>query len=260
MIFRNCYGLLFRIVAAILLTSLGSIAFSQAIQSFTTQPTSIVGGGFVTGTIAFRNHLQADVIVNINYGDFCSGPSSVLITTGNLSREFTFLTKPVAQIQNVVLTAHVNSDSSASNSIAHLSILPTPFTSFTISPATLVGGNYAVGTVLLGGPAPANGLSVTLTSSKTDAVILPSNVTVPPGSTSVSFDIATSGVTSAAKVSITAKIGTTSKPANLTVVPSTLSSLTINPSSVVGGTNATGTVTLTGAAPKGGSKISLTKF
>jgi hypothetical protein len=60
---------------------------------------------------------------------------------------------------------------------------------------------------------------------------------------------------------ITATLGTSSQQASLTITPAsggvTLSSLTLNPTSVSGGNNSTGTVTLTGAAPSGGASVTL---
>jgi hypothetical protein len=43
----------------------------------------------------------------------------------------------------------------------------------------------------------------------------------------------------------------------ITAVPVTLSSLTLNPTTVIGGKDSTGTITLNEAAPAGGVKVSL---
>ena len=58
-------------------------------------------------------------------------------------------------------------------------------------------------------------------------------------------------------VTISAVYGTT-RSTTLTVGAATLTSLSINPSTVPVGTQSTGTVTLTGAAPPSGSVVSLT--
>src|SRR5262249_33742622 len=65
----------------------------------------------------------------------------------------------------------------------------------------------------------------------------------------------------AAAVTITGTLGGVSRTASLTVNPTpaapTLSSVTINPTSVVGGAPSTGAVNLTAAAPTGGAIVTL---
>src|SRR6202040_180270 len=69
------------------------------------------------------------------------------------------------------------------------------------------------------------------------------------------------GVTASTTIGISAIYGGTTRSASLTVTPPplpTVSSLTLNPSSVVGGLGySTGTVTLTGPAPAGGAQVFL---
>jgi hypothetical protein len=77
---------------------------------------------------------------------------------------------------------------------------------------------------------------------------------VPQGATSKTFAITTKVVSAITPVTITAAIGSTTTKTTLTVTP-TLSSLSILPTSVVGNSNATATVTLTGPAPTGGAAI-----
>jgi len=88
-------------------------------------------------------------------------------------------------------------------------------------------------------------------------------VTVPAGQTSANFIVTTTAVTTDTVATITAFVGTTSKSANLTVTrngvppPPTLSSITLSPTTVVGGNTSQATVTLSGAAPTGGAIVSL---
>jgi hypothetical protein len=130
-----------------------------------------------------------------------------------------------------------------------------------VNPASVTGGNSSTGTVTLSGPAPAGGAQVALSSNSTTVARVPSSVTVAAGATSASFTIGTSAVTSSTAVTISASFGGASRSASLTVAlaPSslpTLSSLRLNPSSVIGGLeSSTGTVTLSGPAPSGGAQI-----
>ena len=130
------------------------------------------------------------------------------------------------------------------------------------SPSSVTGGAASTGTVTLTAGAPAGGASVAL-SSNIAAASVPPSVTVGAGSTSATFNITTAAVTSQTVGTLTATYGGVSKTAAFTVNPSppppaaALSTLTISPTSVVGGASATGTVRLTAAAPANGATVNL---
>ena len=135
--------------------------------------------------------------------------------------------------------------------------------SLSVNPASVTGGNSSTGTVTLSGVAPSGGAVVALSSSNTTAARVPSSVTVAAGATSATFTVSTSAVAASTTVSISGAYGGVTRSASFTVTPapppaSTLSSLTLNPTNVVGGVqSATGTVTLSGAAPSGGAVVTL---
>jgi hypothetical protein len=135
--------------------------------------------------------------------------------------------------------------------------------SVALNPASVVGGNSSMGTVTLSGPAPAGGAQVALSSSNTTAARVPASVAVATGATSATFTISTSAVAASTAVTISATYGGVSRTALLTVqlVPPpapTLTSLTLNPTSVVGGLQSSkGTVTLSAPAPAGGAQVTL---
>jgi hypothetical protein len=132
----------------------------------------------------------------------------------------------------------------------------------TVNPSSVVGGTGSTATVILSAAAPSGGAVVTLTSSNTGTVTVPSSVTVAAGATSTSFAAATAAVTSSTAVTLTASYNGTSRTTTLTVTPepppASLQALTLQPTSVTGGTTAQGTVTLTSAAPTGGAMVTLT--
>ena len=132
--------------------------------------------------------------------------------------------------------------------------------SLTLNPTSVVGGSSSQGTVTLSGAAPTGGAMVTLSSSNTTAGQVPANVMVPVGATTATFAITTSSMTAAASSTISASFGGSSASAVLNVTPATPMisvSLTLNPTSVVGGSGSQGTVTLSGAAPTGGATVTL---
>ena len=99
---------------------------------------------------------------------------------------------------------------------------------------------------------PTPGVAVVTLSSDNAAAAVPANVTVAEGSTTATFTVNTSAVGAQVSATISGTYNGT-QSATLTVNPPTLSSVSVNPTSVTGGTSSTGTVTLGSAAPAGGA-------
>jgi hypothetical protein len=131
----------------------------------------------------------------------------------------------------------------------------------TVNPATVTGAGTSTGTVSLSAAAPAGGVLVTLASSNTSAATVPASVSVPAGAVSATFSITVNTVTSTSTVAISGVYSGVTKSANLTVNPPaatvSLLSITLSPTTIVGGKNSTGTAKLTAAAPAGGALVSL---
>jgi hypothetical protein len=134
-------------------------------------------------------------------------------------------------------------------------------TAVSASPNQVVGGNGATGTVTLTAPAPTGGATISL-GSASSAVGVPASVSVAQGATSATFAIFTSVVTSTTSTTLSASYAGVTKTTTFTVTPAaiapSLATLTLNRSSIVGGTSTAGTVTLTSAAPGGGATVTLT--
>ena len=120
----------------------------------------------------------------------------------------------------------------------------------------VTGGSSSTGTVTMNGAAPTGGAVVSLSSSDASASV-PATVTIPEGTTSTTFTVATSPVAAKTTAVIMAAFGGVTQTATIAVEPPVLSSVTLNPSSVTGGSTSTGTVTLSGPAPAGGAVIAL---
>jgi hypothetical protein len=136
------------------------------------------------------------------------------------------------------------------------STAPAALSGLSVSPASVLGGGHATGTITLDKAADAAGFVVQLSSSSSAASV-PSSVTVAAGSASATFDIATSPVGQDTAVSIAATSGSASLRAGLTVVAPVPIGLAFAPAGVKGGSSSTGTVTLSGPAPAGGLVIAL---
>jgi hypothetical protein len=135
-----------------------------------------------------------------------------------------------------------------------------------LSQSSVVAGDSVQATVTLSQPAPAGGAVVNLAGVVNTAAVtvqMPASVTVAEGDTSASFTVSTNattlaGFTRPALVDIQAAFGDTTQTAPLAVAPPlSLTSLGVAPGNVTGGTNATGTVTLSGPAPAGGALVTL---
>jgi hypothetical protein len=127
--------------------------------------------------------------------------------------------------------------------------------SLSISPSSVQNGTTAQGTVSLAFADSADN-SVLVFSSDTSVATVPATVVIPAGSISATFPIATNAAAPATIVQITAWVGNTPRSANLSVNAATpsgpsLTSVSFVPKTIVGGQNATGTVTFTAAITQG---------
>ena len=127
--------------------------------------------------------------------------------------------------------------------------------SVALSPSSVNGGSSSTGTVTLTSPAPSGGAVVTLSSNNAAATV-PASVTVGAGSTTGTFAVATSAVGATTLATISGSYNG-SKSATLTINSPVLSTISLNPTSVTGGSSSTGTVTLTRPAPAGGALVML---
>jgi hypothetical protein len=99
---------------------------------------------------------------------------------------------------------------------------------------------------------------VRLSSNSPDAT-LPSSVTVPPGSKTATFTVKSAPVAVNVNAVITAKFGTVTETASLTVEAAQFTGFTVAPDTFVGSstTSVTGTLTLNGPPPSAGATIKL---
>jgi len=227
---------------------------AATLSSVTGSPGSVVGGNNSTGTVTLNGVAPpqgAVVALSSSNSAAAQVPPTVTISGGSKAATFTITTTPVAASASVTITAIYGVTRTTT-----LTVNSATLSSLTRSPSSVVGGNNSTGTLTLNGAAPAGGATVTLSSSNTSAAQVPRSVTIGAGSTTATFVITTSGVASSTSVTITAVYGTT-KTTTLTVSVASLIALTLNPSTVTGGSSSIGTLTLNGAAPPAGASVSL---
>ena len=238
-----------------------------SLASLGLNPTSVTGGNSSTGTVTLSGPAPAggaQVALSSSNTAAATVPSSVTVAAGATSATFTVSTSGVTASTTVTISAAYGGVTrTASITVAPAALPPPTLSSLTLNPASVIGGTQSsTGTVTLSGAAPAGGATVALSSSN-GAARVPSSVTVVAGATSATFTVSSSAVAASTTVTISAAYGGVTRSASLTVAPvppppATLSSLTLNPTNVIGGLQtSTGTVTLSAPAPAGGATVML---
>jgi len=217
-------------------------------------PSTVQGGSNSTCTVTLNQPAPSGGWVVSLSSDNVNAqvPSTVSVPAGQISASFPVTTTVVA----TQVTADISAQPGVFQS-ATLTITPPPLTSVSVNPTSVTAGAGATGTVTIGGVAPTSGL-VVLLSSSSSAVKVPASVNILSGASTATFAITTSGVDGTTPAIITGTLNNQPQTATLTVNPAALTSIALNPTSVLGGTNSTGTVTLNGPAGPSGDVVSLT--
>jgi hypothetical protein len=230
-----------------------------SVGSVTLNPSTLPGGLGVstTGTVTLTQAAPsggAQVTVNLpngtNYASFTSETSDVDsvtidIAAGATTANFTLFTKAVLINQLVKVRATYTGTFKETT----LQVVPW-LVSEQLPAATMVGGdpNNMRGVVTLAAPAPAGGVAIALTASDSAVQFVGLPFVIPAGQTSAQFTLTSDGVDAPTAVSVQATLLGLTKSASLTLLPATLQSITLTPSTVAGGSPSVATITLNGKA------------
>jgi uncharacterized protein (TIGR03437 family) len=228
---------------------------SGTISGLGIAPSTVVGGqANATGTVTLGTAAPAGgILVSLSSNSgAASVPASIVIPQGQTSGNFTVTTSTVGSTTAATITATSANTMNAGLTI-HQAI---NIGGVSVNPTTVTGGSGSTGTVTLSAPAGPGGVSVSLASNNAAATV-PASVLVAQGQTTANFAIGTSAVASNQTANITVTLGSSNGSASLTIQAPCVNGLTLNVSSLLGGSSTTGTVTLTGPAPAGGSTITL---
>ncbi|MDR3692099.1 MAG: protease pro-enzyme activation domain-containing protein [Fimbriimonas sp.] len=227
--------------------------------SMTLSSSSVVGGTSTTGTVKIAEAAPTGgVVVTLTSSNTAAAttPASVTVASGATSATFALSTVAVASSATSTITA----TSGTSSATAGLTVTAATVSSLSLSSTSLYGGlgTTVTGTVTLTGPAPVAGAVVSLATSSISATLSATSITIPSGKTSGTFTFTASAVSTSTAVTITATYVTSKATATATISPAVMASVTVSPSSVVGGvTNPTVTVTLNAPAGPSGTTVSL---
>lgn len=191
---------------------------AATLTSISVNPSALIGGQSAAGTVNLTGAGPAGgATIDLSSANAAAGvPSSITVPVGATSASF-----PVTTIS--VSSTNIGNISAGYNGItksATLIVNPQPaaaLSALSLYPTTVRGGNGSVGTVTLTAPAPTSGLVVNLSSSNSGKAAVPSTVTVPTGSTTTAFKIATTTVSRKIVVTISASHGVISKSASLAI-------------------------------------------
>ena len=242
-----------------------SVSFTAnppALKSLTLSPSTITGGAEPQLIVMLNgNAPSGGLIVNLaSDSPAANPPATVTVAAGSPSLSIGLPTSAVTANTLVTITA----TQGGTTLQAQVTLTPAqPPDSLTLSQTTVTGSGSLNGTVRLASPATTD-TTIALSSSDPAATV-PNGVTIPQGAIAGGFFVNVVPVTTQTVVTISATAAGVTKTATLTLIPvgggggsgATLSSLTLNPSSIRGGRSTTGTVTLSAAAPAGGVVITL---
>jgi hypothetical protein len=211
--------------------------------AFFLTPANLVGGSSSTGKVTFGIPVTSDTTLTLQIlsgaSAIASMPGSVIVPQGASNVTWTIVTNPVAVSTPVQIKASANGGSSQ----ATLTVNPNSPAQVTFTPSSVIGGASSVGKVTFTRALVSDTVvSLSIVSGNSAIASMPSSITVPAGSTSGTWTVVTAPVQATTTVQISATANGGSKTGSLTVKVGTPSKLIFSPSSVTGGSTATGTV------------------
>jgi pimeloyl-ACP methyl ester carboxylesterase len=196
-------------------------------QSISFSPSTVTGGSSTTGTVTLttvvpQNPNDNPAWISLAWtGAYLENlPNGVEVPIGSLSATFNVPTSPTNFILPLIATASYNGTSAGAELVVTPAGTPLAPASLTLTPLSVIGGSAAAGVILLTGPAPSGGATLTV-SADSSVVQTPLTVAVPPGATSVTIAIATTPVSAISTSTITAAMNGVSQSSLLTIMPST---------------------------------------
>jgi subtilase family serine protease len=192
-------------------------------------PTSVTGGSFATLVVTLGGPAPpggATVTVSSSNATVFPAPASVLVPAGlaesaiGASVGVKVRTSQVTASTPVTVTATYNGASKTATVTVTPVVLPS-LASVNVTPSSVTAGSNATLVVMLSGPAPAGGASVSLASDNA-AFPVPASIAVPAGAMGVDLRVQTKAVAASTLVAVTAVYNNATKTAGVTVKPAPL--------------------------------------
>ena len=231
----------------------GDTIVLERINGASPSTTALVGGQTATLTVGIDHPAPPGGVLIHALSNNTAAVKSLIgtIPAGATSVDIPMPTSAVAQDTVVTLTL----TSPTCRRVIRFTITPPKFTSFAVNEVSVQGGESRTGTITISSIAPSGGFPVAV--SYPTHLSGPTTVTVPAGAASTTFTFTAANVTTLYVETLSASQGGVTSSATMYIDPyPPLSSFTAT-SSVTGGSNATGTLTLSGNAPSGGAQVTV---
>jgi probable HAF family extracellular repeat protein len=227
-----------------------------ALAAFTLSLSTVAGGTTVSakGTLTSLAPSGGAVVKIVSSNPSVAPvPSQLIVQLPTATRSFNIVPAVVSQPTSVTISATYGLVTISQT----LTVLPPALKSLALTRSTMIGScQTASAKVTLTGWAPSGGAVVSLAATAA-GVNSPTRITVPAGTSSLSFTVNSRAVSTINSGTFTASYGGTSKSLSLAVRPIYVQSLVLTPSSVVGGNSVSGVATTECAAPSGGMTVAL---
>lgn len=173
------------------------------------------GGRTISGTANFYSSSSADRDVPLTSNTpYAVVVPKTTVVAGQSQSTFTVDLKPTAVRRAVRIQGTF--DGTERSVVFYLE--PPTVSSLALYPTTVQGGKNANATARINGDAPEGGMTVSLTSSHS-AAIVPASVAIAEGDVTKTFLVKTSPVSQQVTATLSAKTGSTTKTATLTITP-----------------------------------------
>jgi len=200
----------------------GSANAAGSISALSINPDSVRDGESTTGTVDLAFPADAPTVVRLFSGDPTAAqvPTSITIPTGQSIGTFTITSNAAAPPTIVQITGATPDNGSRSHLLSVNPATPAgpSLSSVSFVPTSIVGGQNATGTVTFTGPM-TQGAVVQLSSSNPAVARVPQEAVVSANRSTSTFNLATSAVSSATPVTVTARWFGVTRTTTITVVP-----------------------------------------
>ena len=228
------------------------------VGSTTCSPTSLAPAASTICTVTLSSAARfGGATVTVGTTGSISATTQLTIAAGSTSGTFSATAGQFTTSQSASVTASINGISQSASLSLVAPVTPVTVTGLQCGSSTLASNASTTCTVAINQAAPAGGTPVTITGGIANVLTVPGTVTVGAGSTSATFTAAAGSLTT----SQTVTLGAGSQTFNISLVgPTTVTvaALQCATSSLVPAISTVCTVTLSQAAPIGGSAVTIT--
>jgi hypothetical protein len=186
---------------------------AMAASGISLSPTSVTGGTVTTTntvTLSVPAPSSGTVVALTSSNPSAAAvPATITVPSGAITAAFNIATSAVAASTSVKISASYSGTSQSAALTVMPSATPSALGSFTCSPTSLRSYSTSTCVITLKNAAPPGGSAINV-SSGSSLISVPATVTVPAGTTSVTFKVKTGRTWGSHIVTVTAKMGGTS--------------------------------------------------